>query len=255
MSETAAGLCCIVLSAGAPTQLLSRAAVLVSQAAIDGMLAAAAARALTLRLVDVTHGANISHHLREWAGDYVMTADGPDSFVITFTNPKSLKAASDTLAGGIRGLFRVERAPGSAAAAAALAAAGSTGGGWGPSSSSRTGAAGVSSSSSKASTKPGPSTVAAAGGMGWQVMSSSKSRSAAAATAAAPPPDPWADDEPATTAGRGAQRSTAAAAGAGAMQSVAEDWELALDTDVAAPARPALKLDQQNMWAALDDDF
>jgi hypothetical protein len=39
------------------------------------------------------------------------------------------------------------------------------------------------------------------------------------------------------------------------MQAVAEDWESALDTDVSATARPALKLDQQNMWAALDEEI
>eukprot|EP00775_Hariotina_reticulata_P012539 gene12539-12672_t len=82
-------------SSGAPTQLLSQAAVLVSQAAIDGMMAAAAAaRALTLRLTDVTPGANLSHHLREWAGEFKLTSDGPAAAMVTFDNPKAFKAAS-----------------------------------------------------------------------------------------------------------------------------------------------------------------
>jgi hypothetical protein len=247
--------------------------VLVSQAAIDGMLAAAAAKALTLRLVDATPGANISYHLREWAGDYVIHPDGADSYVVTFSNPKSYKSASDVLAGGIRGVFRVERGAGSSATAAAATAAtaaagggsssssGAVAGGWGPSA-SRAAAAG-SSSSTKAGGSRGPgsskasSAAAAAGGSaGWQVFSSSKGKAAAAAPAA-PPPDPWADDEPSA----GAQRSrtgpaAAAAAARGGVPQVkaVEDWEAALEGDVSLPPRPALDLDQRNMWEALGDE-
>jgi hypothetical protein len=232
------------------------------------MLAAAAAKALTLRLVDVTPGANIPHHLREWAGAYTLTPDGPDSFTVTFTDPKTLRAVSDMLAGGIRGVFRVER--GSAAAAAAAGSSGSSGtaaGVWGAG-----GGSSSSSSSVKAPPAGGPklpkaaglrsssvSTAAAAAASvsGWQVIGSSKRSSAAAAVpAAAMAPDPWADDEATTAAARGSNRLAAAAAGSVLPQCVADDWESALDAerDVALPARPAVNLDQRNMWEALGDE-
>jgi hypothetical protein len=218
---------------GKPQQLLSRAAVLVSQGAIDSMLAAASARALTLRLVDVTPGANITHHLREWAGEFTTTPDGPHGLLVTFKTPQAHKAASDALAGGIRGLFRVDRS--STAAAAAPAGAGS-------------------SSRAAAAASRRPAAAAAAAGSfqpGWLTVGGNKGRNAAAAAPAAP--DPWADDDAGSRAGRcGALGASSAAVASAVPRCVVDDWE---DEDsaaeVALPPRPAVQLEQHNMWDAL----
>lgn len=230
--------------AGAPTQLLSQAAILMSQSAIDNMLKASAQNALTLRLVDITPGANLTYHLREWAGEYKTTNDDSQSgsVTLTFDNPKVFKSCSDQLAGGIRGVFRVER--GSSKTAAAAGADGHHGCGGSSSSSSslkpsvqRPAAAVTARSSSLA---------AAPAAAGWQTISKGRAAAAAAAPSGPPPVDPWADDDQAGAA--------AAAASSAAAAAVPDDWEEQLNNDVDVPKGPALKLEQINMWAALGDD-
>lgn len=117
-------------ASGVPTHLASFAALLVSQEALDRTKAAATPQNV-LRLVDVTPGANLQHYLREWSGEFKLNWEGSTTAVLTFDNPKSWKACSDVLGGGMRGVFRVDRSRNSATAAAAApataAAAASTG--------------------------------------------------------------------------------------------------------------------------------
>lgn len=221
---------------GAPTQLLSQAGVLISQSAIDNMFKAAAANTLTLRLVDITPGANIAYHLREWAGEYKISNEGCPSGVmlVTFDDTKVFKACSDQLAGGIRGVFRVERGSGKPTAAAAAAGDGSSA---------------AAAAARRRAAAPKPAAAAPAAAAGWQTVSSSRNRSTAAAAVAAPPPDPWADDDQSAASAAAAARSAAAAAAP-----VVDDWEEQLDAEVDVPRGPALKLEQRNMWDALGDD-
>ncbi|WIA19673.1 hypothetical protein OEZ85_005603 [Tetradesmus obliquus] len=236
-------------SSGAPTQLLSQAAVLISQAALDAMLKGLpsnAAAAYTLRLVDVAPQAHLSHHLREWAGEYSLKTEAPGVVLLSFSSEKAYKAASETLAGGIRGVFRVER-PAAAAAAGAVAGSSSSSSSSyrlpavPPQQQQQSGSKGGSSSSSRSAAPAGAGSLAAAG---WQTVSAGKARGGDAA-AAAPPPDPWADDEKPSAA-------AAAAAAAAASMPVADDWEAEEDVGVEVPRGPALQLKQSNMWDALE---
>ncbi|WIA19674.1 hypothetical protein OEZ85_005603 [Tetradesmus obliquus] len=233
----------------APTQLLSQAAVLISQAALDAMLKGLpsnAAAAYTLRLVDVAPQAHLSHHLREWAGEYSLKTEAPGVVLLSFSSEKAYKAASETLAGGIRGVFRVER-PAAAAAAGAVAGSSSSSSSSyrlpavPPQQQQQSGSKGGSSSSSRSAAPAGAGSLAAAG---WQTVSAGKARGGDAA-AAAPPPDPWADDEKPSAA-------AAAAAAAAASMPVADDWEAEEDVGVEVPRGPALQLKQSNMWDALE---
>ncbi|KAF6252974.1 hypothetical protein COO60DRAFT_478866 [Scenedesmus sp. NREL 46B-D3] len=205
-------------SAGAPTQLLSQAAVLISQSAVDAMLRglpANAAGAYTLRLVDVAPQAHLSHHLREWAGDYTLKTEAAGVVLLSFGSEKVYKAASETLAGGVRGVFRVERAPvgGRAAAAGGAAAAGSSSYRLPavPSQQQQHNQQRQSGSSSRAAAPAGAGSLAgAAAAAGWQTVSAGKGRGADAAAAAPLPPDPWADDDkPSAAAARRRRRQHA----------------------------------------------
>lgn len=216
------------------------------------MLKSAAANALTLRLVDITPGANLAYHLREWQGDYRMTNDGDASsgtVLLTFDDPKILRSCSDQLAGGIRGVFRVERGCGKSSAAAAVA--GGTADGVAGSISNANASSSISSSvkdkassSRNASSGAAGSSSSSRAAAGWQTVSSSKSKTTTAAAAA---PDPWADDESSLHNGS----SSAAAAG---VTAVVDDWEAGFSSDVDVPKGPAMKLEQHNMWDVLEDD-
>lgn len=234
---------CTASCAGSPSQLLSRAAVLVSQSAIDSMLAGNPS--LTLRLVDVTPNCNISQFLREWTGEYRTQSDGHGTVLLTFDNPRSFKAASDALAGGVRGQFRVERRPAGAAAGAATTVA-----------STMAAAHGCTSSSSGHTRASAPAPAGVFGGItaaGWQTVSSSSNKGRGADAPAAAAPDPWADDEPLNSM-QGSSRAGGAGGlggGSGLQQHIVDDWESELDAVAEVPQRPALQLDQRNMWEAL----
>jgi hypothetical protein len=78
---------------------------------------------------------DLRFYLRQWEGAYRLDWQGGDAAVVRFERAQDLQEALDQLGGGIRGLFRVDRAwrPATAVSAApARPVAGPSGGrGWG----------------------------------------------------------------------------------------------------------------------------
>ncbi|MEW5300308.1 MAG: hypothetical protein WDW36_003247 [Sanguina aurantia] len=175
----------------------------------------------SLKLVDLQPDVNLQFYLRTWAGDYELAWQSSSTALVTFNNATTFKSASDNLAGGIRGIFRVDRstpqqnAPAAAAAAAAAAATG-----W----------AGV----------PAPAPP------GWQVWSKGKSKGKAPAgggadgTASAAPNG--GGDSPGNSGNRvgrfvvpGASKAAPGAGGPSAVPPAADPWD---DSEVKPPPAP-----------------
>ena len=281
-------------ASGAPATLLSLAALLVdapapagaggsasaSAAPRGGYSAAAAATAVSaarlqqqqpehaLRLVDVSPGVDVRRVLQRWADDIVRVQDGGGAALVVFSRAAALRDCLDTLGGGVRGAFRVDRAyrsagagaGGGAAAAGGASGSGATGSGAAPASSNfvtlqrptaalRGGGAGAGSAG------------AGSGSGGWQTAGGGKAAAAAAAAAAKAAEDPWADEAPARRARGGAAGAAAAGAAsppppppsAAVGRVVLDDWELeegASEPDLPRRAAPE-GLVADNRWAAL----
>jgi hypothetical protein len=230
-------------SPGAPTQLLSLAALLVdapgaaagtsSGAAARGGFAAAAAAAapppeLTLRLVDIAPGVSVRGYLQAWEDQCrVVAQDGGRAALLVFTKATAARDCSNALGGGVRGAFRVERPPGAGRAAPQLTPAAAAG----PNDPSR-----------------------------WHTISARGAGSGGGAPAAAraAAADPWADDAAggrrAAAARPSGASSAAAAQPAAAGRLVLEDWEEAEASAAPdAPRRAPMRgLTGANPWAALE---
>lgn len=104
-------------NAKVPERLLSQVALSLTSA--DMMLLTKPEAKYILRLKDIVSGANLHHYLHEWMGHYVLEYEDKErrSALVSFTNQGMLKACSDVLAGGVRGVFLVDRSRSFAAAA------------------------------------------------------------------------------------------------------------------------------------------
>jgi hypothetical protein len=230
-------------------------------AAAAAAAAVAAAPELTLRFVDVdTARVDLRRVLSRWDGHYTLhlTPQGGGGrggaslsssscfAVVVFDKASTFQDASDTLGGGVRGQFRVERLPASAAAGSSAPVR--------PAVTSTRAALVVSPPP-----PPPPASAAAAAdpGDGWTVAKKTgRGRRAGAAAAAAPRTD-WFEAEVSTRpAPASSSQPAAAAAAAGvarlASADVADDWEQAAEEplDAPLPPKPALK-EARNIWRAL----
>ena len=234
--------------AGMPTQLLSLAALLVSESALSHASRTAATAASSLRLTDIPPGANLTYHLRQWEGQFQLHWEGTSTAVMTLPSPAVAKAVANALGGGVKGIFRVERVPASSSSSHAAA---------GGSSSSAAAVAGVDGRGHppqhqqqqqqmpRRQQQKGGGSARGGGGSSsnsnWQTVQGSSSSHLDPNHAPLGVPDPWADDESGVGGGRAA---------VGQMV-VAEDWEEDLAGKPQLPARPTLQLAQENKWEVL----
>eukprot|EP00798_Chlamydomonas_sp_ICE-L_P026117 gene26117-11836_t len=228
---------------GAPQLKLSTMARNMDEEELAELEAATSAGGKTLKLFDVAPNADIERHLREWRGEYTISQYGSNASVI-FKHESHFRTASDLLAGGVRGLFRVERAtahsvaPSFAALAAAAApppciASSSTSAkaGWGQLSKPRA---------------PPPCSARTEPGSGWLVVKKGGSKAVPAPAASV---DPWTGEYMGGEA-EGSQRVQPVAA-------LADNWD---DEEEAAPSEGAKSKGGpvkdpfvgNNMWQALE---
>eukprot|EP00887_Chlorella_sp_A99_P007429 scaffold2.g7429.t1 len=131
--------------AGVPRRLLSRVAATVPAEEVAALLREAAGH--PMRLDSVAPSVDLRYYLRRWEGGYALEWESSEAAVVRFARAEDLKDCLDSLGGGIRGLFRVDRSwqPRTAVRPGA-AASGRSGCGWGGA------AAGVDGASSASST-------------------------------------------------------------------------------------------------------
>ncbi|PRW45017.1 Glucose-induced degradation 4 [Chlorella sorokiniana] len=118
-------------SAGIPSRLLSRVAPTVPAEEVAALLRESEGH--PMRLTDIALSADVRFYLRRWEGTYALEWQGGDAAVVRFEREQDLKDALDTLGGGIRGLFRVDRSwrPKTAVATVAPSSGGGGSRGWG----------------------------------------------------------------------------------------------------------------------------